>query len=276
MHINHKAHVNTPNSKLFPEGCIVDLATLIGLVASFGFIIYAMFMGGNIMVYVDIPSVLIVVGGSLFVVMMKFTLSQFWGAAKVATKAFFYRSESPDDLITDLTTMADAARKGGFLALEDMEITNPFMRKAVDMLVDGHDPATVRLTLTKDLNLTLERHERGEQIFRALADVAPAMGMIGTLIGLVAMLANMSDAKAIGPAMAVALITTLYGALIANMIANPIADKLALRRDEEALNRRLIIDGVVAIQNGLNPRVIESILKNYLQESKRDLMDEAA
>ncbi|MDA1381605.1 MotA/TolQ/ExbB proton channel family protein [Plesiomonas shigelloides subsp. oncorhynchi] len=98
------------------------------------------------------------------------------------------------------------------------------------------------------MNLTLERHERGEQIFRAFADVAPAMGMIGTLIGLVAMLANMSDPKSIGPAMAVALITTLYGALIANMIANPIADKLALRRDEEALNRRLIIDGVLAIK----------------------------
>ncbi|AVQ88446.1 MULTISPECIES: flagellar motor protein PomA [Plesiomonas] len=254
----------------------MDLATLIGLIVSFAFIIYAMIMGGNGLVYVDIPSVLIVVGGSIFVVMMKFTLSQFWGAAKIATKAFFYRSTRADDLIMQLVALADAARKGGFLALEEVEIDHPFMRKAVDMLVDGHEQATVRMTLSKDLNLTLERHERGEQIFRAFADVAPAMGMIGTLIGLVAMLANMSDPKSIGPAMAVALITTLYGALIANMIANPIADKLALRRDEEALNRRLIIDGVLAIQDGLNPRVIESLLKNYLHESKRELMNEAA
>jgi chemotaxis protein MotA len=127
------------------------------------------------------------------------------------------------------------------------------------------------MILRKDIALTNERHEQGASIFSALGDVAPAMGMIGTLIGLVAMLSNMDDPKSIGPAMAVALLTTLYGSILANMVALPIADKLMLRKNEERLNRLLILDGVLAIQEGQNPRVIDSYLKNYLHEKKRRL-----
>jgi chemotaxis protein MotA len=165
--------------------------------------------------------------------------------------------------------MADAARKGGFLALEEMEVDNTFLRKGIDLLVDGHDADVVRATLQKDIGLTNERHEKGVGIFSSFGDVAPAMGMIGTLIGLVAMLSNMDDPKSIGPAMAVALLTTLYGSIVANMVAIPIADKLSLRKNEEKLNRRLILDGVLAIQDGQNPRVIDGYLKNYLNEKKR-------
>jgi len=249
----------------------VDLATLIGIVGAFGVMFWAMISAGGISIYVDVPSVLIVFVGSIFVVMMKFNLKQYLGAMKIAAKAFMFKLDNPEDLIEQSVTMADAARKGGFLALEEAQISNSFMQKAVDMLVDGHDGDVVREALEKDIVLTEERHKSGIAIFKAFGDVGPAMGMIGTLVGLVAMLSNMDDPKSIGPAMAVALLTTLYGSLLANLVALPIADKLALRMNEEMLNRNLIMDAVLAIQDGQNPRVIESFLKNYLAEKKRKI-----
>ncbi|WP_260259572.1 flagellar motor protein PomA [Vibrio intestinalis] len=249
----------------------MDLATLLGLIGGFAFVIMAMVLGGSIMMFVDVTSILIVLGGSTFVVLMKFTIGQFFGATKIAGKAFMFKTDEPEDLIAKIVEMADAARKGGFLALEEMEISNTFMQKGIDLLVDGHDADVVRSALQKDIALTDERHEHGAGVFKAFGDVAPAMGMIGTLVGLVAMLSNMDDPKAIGPAMAVALLTTLYGAILSNMLFFPIADKLSLRREQEKLNRRLIMDGVLAIQDGQNPRVIDSYLKNYLNEGKRTL-----
>ncbi|MBB1427386.1 MULTISPECIES: flagellar motor protein PomA [Shewanella] len=249
----------------------MDLATLIGIIGAFAFIIGAMITSGGIGLFIDVPSILIVVAGSLFVVMMKFNLKQFLGSIKIGMKAFMFKLDKPEDLIEQAVTMADAARKGGFLALEEAVITNTFMQKAVDMLVDGHDGDVVRNALEKDIALTEERHKTGVGIFKAMGDVAPAMGMIGTLVGLVAMLSNMDDPKSIGPSMAVALLTTLYGAVIANMIAIPMADKLSLRMNEELLNRNLIMDAVLAIQDGQNPRVIEGFLKNYLAESLRKI-----
>ncbi|EKE72381.1 flagellar motor protein PomA [Gallaecimonas xiamenensis] len=249
----------------------MDLATLIGIIGAFAFIVMAMLQGGELGSFYDTPSVLIVIAGSLCVVLMKFNMGQFFGATKIAMKAFMFKLEKPEELIEKAVEMADAARKGGFLALEEAEVNNSFFRKGIDLLVDGHDAEVVRDNLNKDIDETTERHLRGMAVFRAMADVAPAMGMIGTLIGLVAMLKNMDDPKAIGPAMAVALLTTLYGAVLANMVATPIADKLALRMNEEMLNRRLILDAVMGIQAGLNPRVIEGMLKNYLAESKRQV-----
>ncbi|MBL1378791.1 flagellar motor protein PomA [Zobellella iuensis] len=247
----------------------MDLATLIGLIGAMAFIAMAMVLGGGMTMYVDVPSIFIVLVGSLFVVMMKFNLGQFLGAAKVAAKAFMFKLEKPEDLIERVVQLADSARKGGFLALEEANITNPFLQKAVDMLVDGHEQNVVKAALEKDIDLTAERQTEGARIFRSLGDVAPAMGMIGTLIGLVAMLANMDDPKAIGPAMAIALLTTLYGAMLANMVALPIADKLELRSGEERLNRTLILDAILGIQDGQNPRVLQSLLENYLADSKR-------
>lgn len=249
----------------------MDLATLIGLVGAFCFVIMAMLIGGTMDMFVDVVSIMIVVCGSLFVVMMKYNMRQFVGAVKIAAKAFIFKTDSPEELIIKSVDMADAARKGGFLALEEADISNPFMQKGVDMLVDGHDADVVRNTLENDIRLTATRHEMGANIFTQLGDVAPSMGMIGTLIGLVAMLSNMDDPKSIGPAMAVALLTTLYGAIIANMVAIPIADKLKLRAAEERLNRSLILDAVLGIQDGQNPRVIEGVLRNYLPESKRSI-----
>jgi len=249
----------------------VDLATLIGIVGAVGLLIMAMLLAGDIMMFVDAQSVIIVFGGSIFIVLSNYNLGQFFGMGKIIGKAFMFKLENPEELIEKAVDMADSARKGGFLALEEAEITNPFMQKGVDMLVDGHDADVVRATLQKDINLTTERHETGSNMMMALADVAPAMGMIGTLIGLVAMLSNMDDPKSIGPAMAVALLTTLYGAFLANVIAIPIASKLQLRMAEEKMNQELVLDAVLGIQDGQNPRVIEGLLKNYLAEGKRNV-----
>ncbi|RUO31211.1 flagellar motor protein PomA [Aliidiomarina soli] len=247
----------------------MDIATIIGIIGALAFIAMAMLFNGDIGLYVNVPSIFIVFGGSLFVALASYPLSQFLGAGKVAVKAFMFRIEQPQELIDKAVEMADSARKGGFLALEETEVPNPFFRKGIDMLVDGHDAEVVRTTMQKDIDLTYDRHERGANIFQTIGDVSPAMGMIGTLIGLVAMLANMDDPKAIGPAMAVALLTTLYGTFIANIICVPIVNKLKLRMEQEKLNQELMLDAVLGIQDGQNPRIIESLLKNYLASSKR-------
>lgn len=251
----------------------MDLATLIGLLGAFGIVIASMLMSGSLDMFVNVPSLLIVFIGTLFVVLMKFSLSQFLGAVKVAIKAFSFSSVEPDQLIEEVVDMADTARKGGMLALEGKEVSSNFMQKGIQLLVDGHDADVVNSVLRKDLSQTLKRHEVGAKIFAAMGDVGPAMGMIGTLIGLVAMLANMDDPKSIGPAMAVALLTTLYGAMFANMFALPVADKLTIRREEEARVKSMILDALLAIQAGQNPRVIDSMLKVYLPESKRNEQD---
>ena len=247
----------------------MDLATLVGIIGAFSVVIASMVMGGSAGMFINVPSLMIVLVGTLFVVLMKFSLAQFLGAMKVAVKAFSFKLAKPEDIITEVVDLADAARKGGLLSLEGKEVSSNFLSKGIQLLVDGHEADVVRDLLKKDLHQTLQRHEWGAKIFTAMGDVGPAMGMIGTLVGLVAMLANMDDPKSIGPAMAVALLTTLYGAMFANMFALPIADKLGLRREEEGRVKSMIIDALLAIQGGQNPRVIDSMLKAYLPESMR-------
>lgn len=247
----------------------MDLATLVGIIGAFSVVIASMVMGGSAGMFVNVPSLMIVLVGTLFVVLMKFSLAQFLGALKVAVKAFSFKLVKPEDIIAEVVDLADAARKGGLLSLEGKEVSSNFLSKGIQLLVDGHEADVVRDLLKKDLHQTLQRHEWGAKIFTAMGDVGPAMGMIGTLVGLVAMLANMDDPKSIGPAMAVALLTTLYGAMFANMFALPIADKLGLRREEEGRVKSMIIDALLAIQGGQNPRVIDSMLKAYLPESMR-------
>ncbi|MFT7687528.1 MAG: chemotaxis protein MotA [Candidatus Azotimanducaceae bacterium] len=248
----------------------MDLATIIGMIGAFGIVAFAMAYGGDITLFINTPSLLIVVVGSLFTVLMKYGVGQFLGAAKVAGKAFKTKIDTPEALIEEVVDLADIARKGGLLSLEGKEVNNDFLAGGIQLLVDGHDPDVVRTLLGKDLKQTVERHDWGKKVFESLGDVAPAMGMIGTLIGLVAMLANMSDPKTIGPSMAVALLTTLYGAMIATMFALPIADKLNLRSVEERRVKSLITDALLAIQSGQNPRVIEAMLKTYLPSGARE------
>jgi len=252
----------------------MDFATLVGLLGAFGIIIVAMVMGGSVLLFVNAPSLLIVVVGTIFAVLIKFPMGHFLGALKIAMKAFINKAEDPVKLIEEGVQLANIARKEGVLGLEGQDIQNEFLKRGIQLCVDGHEPEFVRSMLGKDINLTIERHERGQAIFKSMGDTAPAMGMIGTLIGLVQMLSAMDDPKSIGPAMAVALLTTLYGAVIATAFALPIADKLALRSKEERLNKALILETISSIQEGLNPRVMEELLKTYLPESKRDTVGE--
>ena len=248
----------------------MDLATLIGAIAAWALIIATIALGSGALVFINAPSIMIVLGGTFAVVMMRFTLSQFLGAFKTAGKAFSHKGESAEELIAAVVDLATVARKEGLLALEGREINNPVLQTGITMLVDGHEPGVVRKSLTTEMNETVARHGIGQAIFKQIGDAGPAMGMIGTLVCLVQMLSNMSDPKSIGPAMAVALLTTLYGAMLANMFALPISDKLALRSTEEQMKKNIIITSVLGIQEGQNPKVLEDLLKNYLPSSKRD------
>ena len=183
----------------------MDIATLIGLLGGFGIIIGAIATGGDLVLFVNVPSLLVVVGGTFMVTLMQVSLGDFLGSFSVAMKAFLYKTDDPNKLIEEAVQLADIARKNGLLALEGQEIGNDFMKKGIDLCVDGHDPSLVSKLLSKDIDLTIQRHESGQRMFKNMAMIAPAMGMIGTLIGLVQMLANMSDPSSIGPAMAVAL-----------------------------------------------------------------------
>ncbi|MEM1404402.1 MAG: flagellar motor protein PomA [Pseudomonadota bacterium] len=247
----------------------MDLATLLGMLGAIGIVLAAILTGGSALVFVNIPSILIVVGGTVMVVMIKFSMGQFFGAFKVAATAFINKTDEPEAVIEKIVELANIARKEGMLALENAEIENEFLEEGIKMLIDGNSREVVEAVMQKDLKATIDRHSWGAKVFSATADVAPAMGMIGTLIGLVQMLSNMDDPKSIGPAMAVALLTTLYGAMIANMVAMPLADKLTLRKADENRIRSMCLDGVLAIQEGQNPRIIESMLKAYLEPAKR-------
>ena len=252
----------------------MDLATLIGVIGAYAIIGVAMVLAGGLGMFIDVPSILIVIVGSHFIVIMKHTFGQFIGAIKVGLKSISFKPDNLSELISKIVELADAARKGGLLSLEGAEIPNEFMKEGIGLLVDGHNVDVVESILRNDVKLSSNRHDSGAAVFKSLADIAPAMGMIGTLVGLVGMLANMDDPKAIGPAMAVALLTTLYGAVIANMLAIPVVEKLQMRNAEEKLSNSLIIDGLLAIQGGQNPRVIEQMLQGYIAEGSRPKAEE--
>ena len=248
----------------------MDIATLLGLIGGLGVISASIFLGGSAGMFVNIPSITVVVGGTFMVTLSQISLKQFLGSFKVAARAFNHKIIPPEELIEEAVALANTARREGILALEGKEINDPFLENGIKMCIDGHATDIVHKMLSKDINMELERQNTGILMFKSIAQAAPAMGMIGTLIGLVQMLANMDDPKSIGPAMAVALLTTLYGAIIANAIALPIAAKLKAISNNERTNKQLILESIAGIQNGINPRVLQQILTTYLPESMRE------
>lgn len=252
----------------------MDLATLVGIVSATLVIIGSIALGGDMMGFINVPSVIVVIGGTFAATLTRISLSQFLGSFKIAMKAFMNKSTDPQQLIEEAVELAKVARKEGVLALEGRDIAHPFLKRGIDMCIDGHPPEVVQQMLAKDINLTISRHDIGVRMFKAIGDAAPAMGMIGTLIGLVQMLSNMEDPKSIGPAMAVALLTTLYGAVIANAFALPIAEKLKMVSNSEKLNKSLILESISCIQEGTNPRVMEQLLLTFLPERKRQSLTE--
>ena len=250
----------------------MDIATIIGLLAAFGLIFMA--IAENAPAFIDTASLLIVVAGSIAVVMARCSLGEFLGAIGVMGKVFSRKIDDVD-LITQIVELANIARKDGMIALEGQEISNPFLAKAVAMLVDGTDGEIIKSSLNRDNTMMKLRHSMGANIFSAWGEIAPAMGMIGTLAGLVIMLGNMSDPKAIGPAMAVALLTTMYGAILANVICLPIAQKLENASSLEAANNELIIEGVLFMQEGGNPRVLADMLASFVSPKSREKLSTA-
>lgn len=254
----------------------MDIATLVGLFGGLGVIGATIFLGGSAGTFANVPSLVVVVGGTLMVTLCQISLAQFLGSFKVGLRAFLHPTTDPLALIEQAVQLADVARKEGILALESQTIDDRFLDKGIKLCIDGTAPDLVRSLLAADINLELQRQLTGITMFKSIATAAPAMGMIGTLIGLVQMLSNMDDPKSIGPAMAVALLTTLYGAIIANAIALPIAEKLKSIGNAERLNKLLVLESVAGIQQGVNPRVLQQQLSSFLPEEKRDSIGEKA
>ncbi|QQE11198.1 motility protein A [Planctomycetota bacterium] len=249
----------------------MDLGILFGFIGTWVLVFWALLSGGQIGMYVDIPSVIIVVGASFTVTFFALPANTVKGVIAIIRKAMFWKSDSVEKLIEDMVSYAEIARRDGILSLENStkDIEDPFIVQGIQMAVDGTDPELIEQIMTTELENQMERHDTGKAIFDTVGKYAPAFGMIGTLVGLVAMLADLSDPSGIGAGMAVALLTTLYGALISNAIALPLADRLEKRSAEEVLYKTIIIKGVMSIQSGDNPRVVEQKLRTFLPPSLR-------
>ncbi len=249
----------------------MDIGTLVGILAGFGLVIGAILMGGSgARGFFDIPSVVIVGGGTVAVTFIMFPLGVVLGTFKVAMKAFFASPPNPVEKIRQIVSLADTARKESLVALEKANVSDPFMSRGILLVADGTEEGLVRAVLENEVNAMRKRHSQGQGVFKQMGTMAPAFGMIGTLVGLVQMLQNLSDPSSIGPAMAVALLTTLYGALLANIVFLPLAVKLAERSSEEADVMELSTEGIIAILNGEHPNIIKEKLNSFLPPSQRE------
>lgn len=249
----------------------MDLATVLGLFGAASLILLSIVLGGNIGGYIDIPSIAIVIGGASLTVLTSLPFVQVLGCGKVIMKTIKVEKIDLRALVANLVEFAVVARRDGILALENHidENTNSFVATGIRMAVDGTDPELIEKLMIAEIESLTERHRKGRQVLDLLGKYAPAFGMIGTLIGLVAMLSNLSDPSTIGPSMAVALLTTLYGAVMANVIFLPLSDKLNYYSKEERHACMLVLQGVMAIQSGDNPRIVEQKLNVFLPPNLR-------
>ncbi len=247
----------------------MDIATLIGIISGLGLVVGSMALGGPVSAFVNAPGLLIVVGGTIAATLINEGMAQVKGAIKVCIQAFFEPKQEPLQMIQQIVDLASKARKEGLVSLEGEEISDDFLARGVRLGVDGLSPEVIQTTLSSELAALKRRHERGHKLFKFMGATAPAMGMVGTLIGLVQMLQTLEDPAAIGPAMAVALLTTLYGAILAFLIFIPIAQKLEIRTIEEVVHKKLAIVGVDSILKGDNTLVIQSKLESFLSPADR-------
>lgn len=251
----------------------MDLATLIGLIMGVIIIVGAILIDSSILDFVNFPGLTIVLVGTLAVTLMKYRLTSVMASFKLAiSTVFLERTENPIILIQKVRELSGIVRKEGILGLESVEIEDPFLAKGVALSIDGHPTEFIEDLLIQELEQSIERYGVAEKVFRGVAETAPGLGMLGTLVGLVQMLNNMQDPNSVGPAMAVALLTTFYGAFIAQMIAIPMADKLNLKAMDEHRNMSLVITSVQNILKGQNPRVITEVLSTYLAPAQRAIV----
>lgn len=250
----------------------MDISTILGAVVAFGLVLAAMMNGGSIMLFVDPASMMIVGGGTVGSALINYPFKEIVRAMTVAKKTLFHKDQAPGEIIAQLIEFSGKARKEGILSLQSVmsQVEDPFFLKGLQMAVDGQEPEALREMMGREIESIVERHDSGAEIFVTLAAYAPAMGMVGTLIGLVQMLQTMDDPAAIGPAMAVALLTTFYGAVAANILFTPISGKLKYRSAAEFLCKTLISEGMNSILAGENPRVMEQRLHAFVAPSLRE------
>ncbi len=248
----------------------MDIATIAGIVAGTVIVLVAIMMGGDFGSFVNVPSILIVVGGGFAATVIRFPLANIFSAfALGGSVAFTHKKVSPKEMIDEITGLAEIVRKDGPLGLESAEINQELLKQGAQMVADGYDLDIIRAMLERERDLYLERLDEGARIYKALGDAAPAFGMIGTLVGLVQMLSTMDDPASIGPSMAIALLTTLYGAVISNLVCLPIADKLNNKATIEEVNQTLALDGIIQLRENKSPAIIRESLIAYLPDSQR-------
>ncbi|MBI4244877.1 MAG: motility protein A [Planctomycetes bacterium] len=257
----------------------MDLTSVIG----FAFVVSVLVLGiltavgwnvGDAAVFYDLPSVFITIGGSLSAVVFACGKDQLKSVFKAFKYAFKSRNTSYVQLIKDFQKYAEVARREGVLALDNLtsEMKDPFLTRAIQLAVDGVDPNVIEQLLTLEVDNISDRHDDAVTVLKKVASYGPSYGMIGTLIGLVIMLKNLSDPTMIGPSMAVAIITTFYGAVLAYAVATPLAEKLEYKNKEEMLEKQLIIRGIISIQSGDNPRMVVQKLKLFLPPKLREVV----
>jgi chemotaxis protein MotA len=250
----------------------LDLATVIGLGGAFALIITAMILGGSPGSFIDLPSIMIVIGGTFGVTTVCFSLSEVIEAQRILLKVLTQSARNPSEAAVQVLELAVTARKNGVLALQNVLHTiesERFLHKALSMVVDGLPGDVVDRIMRSEVQGMVLRHEKGSSVLRKAAEISPAMGLIGTLVGLVQMLGRLDDPSVIGPSMAVALLTTFYGAVLANMVFSPLASKLERNSREEALLDTIYLMAATSIGRQENPRRLEMLLNTALPPARR-------
>ncbi len=251
----------------------MDIATIGGIITGFVCILLGIvFAHGDVGLFWDPASLMITVVGSISSLVTSNNFSYIMQMPAVAKWAFFASEMNPKDMIITLVSFSEKARREGLLSLEDdlNELNDDFLKKGIQLVVDGTDPELVRRIMETELEYLMDRHDKGKKLFDDWGFLAPAFGMIGTLVGLILMLVNLEDKASIGPAMATALITTLYGSIVANVVCIPISNKLDLRNKQEILVKLIMIEGTLSIQAGDNPRIVRDKLVAFLEPGQRE------
>jgi len=249
----------------------LDIATLIGIIVSFGLVIVSIMMGGDGAWFINAPSLMIVFGGTMGATLLAYPLGDVLSVFKVAKHVFMHKSQSISELIPLITGFAKKARQEGILSFESQleEIEDPFLVQGIQMAIDGMESSAIEDVMVTEIVYLEERHRLGADIFTTMGGFAPAIGMLGTIIGLVQMLMQMEDPSQIGAPMAVALLTTFYGTMLANLVFIPVAGKLKTRSKQEILVRQMVMQGVLSIQSGDNHRIVEQKLKAFIAPKAR-------
>ena len=250
----------------------MDIATVVGLISGMLLVSVSIIMGGNVGIFISPASAVMVFGGTIAAVLINYPLSDVVTVVNVLRNAFVHKASETEFLINKLVEFATVARREGILALEShaAEAGDEFLQKSIQLAIDGTAPELIKDILTTEIAFMEDRHAMGQSILNAGAAYAPAFGMIGTLVGLVGMLASMEDPSQIGGNMAIALLTTLYGAVLANLVFLPCAGKLKVRTATELLQKEIVIEGILSIQSGDNPRVVEQKLKAFVSPEMRE------